>query len=155
MLSQGLELLGSMSWISGMSEPLPETKALSNEAPRKLDAEWKKEKQKNRKKPFDLYVLGLLRKCWIKIVDIFKYTRNFQQLFLINAKKSAFLSKNNHFSSFLYWNKVAIWHILDNILGLGAYISKSIFALKPWYWAGRFEYHELYNLNNFLSLLKG
>ena len=50
-----------------------------------------------------------------------------------------------------------IWHILADISGLGAYFSKPIFALKPWDWARRFEYHEPYNLNNFFffSLIKG
>ena len=33
-------------------------------------------------------------------------------------------------------------------MGLGAYFSKLIFALKPWDWAGRFEYHEPYNRND-------
>ena len=37
---------------------------------------------------------------------------------------------------------IKIWHIFADILGLGAYFSKPIFALKPWDWAGRFEYHE-------------
>ena len=46
-----------------------------------------------------------------------------------------------------------IWHILADISGLGAYFSKPIFALKPWDWAGRFEYHEPYNRNDiFLHL---
>ena len=49
-----------------------------------------------------------------------------------------------------------IWHILADISGLGAYFSKPIFALKPWDWAGRFEYHEPYNPNDFFfSLIKG
>ena len=48
-----------------------------------------------------------------------------------------------------------IWHILDNISGLGAYFSKPIFALKPWVQAGRFEYHETHNLNNFFCAFKG
>ena len=30
-----------------MSEPLPETRALSNEAPRKLNTEWKKTEKRN------------------------------------------------------------------------------------------------------------
>ena len=33
--------------------------------------------------------------------------------------------------------------------------SKPIFALKPWDWAGRFEYHEPYNRNDFFSHYKG
>ena len=46
-----------------------------------------------------------------------------------------------------------IWHILDDISGLGAYFSKPIFALKPWVQAGRFEYNEPYNPKNFFSHL--
>ena len=37
------------------------------------------------------------------------------------------------------------WHILADILGLGAYFWKSIFALKLSDRAGQFEYHETYN----------
>ena len=48
-----------------------------------------------------------------------------------------------------------IWHILADISGLGAYFSKPIFALKPWDWAGRFEYHEPYNPNDFFFTNKG
>ena len=48
-----------------------------------------------------------------------------------------------------------IWHILAHISGLGAYFSKPIFALKLWVQAGRFEYHEPYNLNNFFFTYKG
>ena len=48
-----------------------------------------------------------------------------------------------------------IWHILADISGLGAYFSKPIFALRPWVRAGRFEYHEPYNLNNFFFTYKG
>ena len=44
------------------------------------------------------------------------------------------------------------WHIFADISGLGTYISKLIFALKPWDWAGRFEYHEPHNLNDFFHL---
>ena len=46
-------------------------------------------------------------------------------------------------------------HFFGNILGLGAYFFKPIFALKPWVQAGRFEYHEPYNPNNFFSLIFG
>ena len=46
-------------------------------------------------------------------------------------------------------------HFFGNILGLGAYFLKLIFALKPWVQAGRFEYHEPYNPNIFFSPLKG
>ena len=49
-LSQALELLGSISWISSMSEPLPETRVLANGMSRKLDTEWKKNRKKNRQK---------------------------------------------------------------------------------------------------------
>ena len=42
-----------------------------------------------------------------------------------------------------------------NILGLGAYFSKPIFALKSWVQAGRFEYHEPHILNNFFFTFKG
>ena len=48
-----------------------------------------------------------------------------------------------------------ISHILADISGLCAYFSKPIFALKPWDWAGRFEYHEPYNPNNFFFTYKG
>ena len=48
-----------------------------------------------------------------------------------------------------------IWHIFSDISELGAYFSKPIFALTPWDWAGRFEYHEPYNPNDFFSTYKG
>ena len=48
-----------------------------------------------------------------------------------------------------------IWHILADISGLGAYFSKPIFALKPWVRAGRFEYHEPHNPNDFFFTYKG
>ena len=48
-----------------------------------------------------------------------------------------------------------IWHVFANISGLGAYFSNPIFELKPWVRAGRFEYHEPYNLNNFFFTYKG
>ena len=48
-----------------------------------------------------------------------------------------------------------IWLILANISGLGEYFSKQIFALKLWDWAGRFEYHEPYNLKKFSFTYKG
>ena len=54
----------------------------------------------------------------------------------------------------LVW-KANFWHFFGVILGLGAYFLKLIFALKPWVWAGRFEYNEPYNLNNIFSLIKG
>ena len=53
-----------------------------------------------------------------------------------------------------FWHfawKAKIEHIFANISGLGAYFSKSIFALEPWAQAGRFEYHEPYNQKNFFS----
>ena len=50
---------------------------------------------------------------------------------------------------------IKIWHIFADISGLGAYFSKPIFALKPWDWAGRFEYHEPYNRNDFFFTYKG
>ena len=50
----------------------------------------------------------------------------------------------------LVW-KADFGHFFGNISGLGAYFSKSIFALKPWAQAGRFEYHEPYNQKNFFS----
>ena len=46
MAQQAPTLLGLMSWISGMPEPLPETRALTNQKPRKSDTEWKKERKK-------------------------------------------------------------------------------------------------------------
>ena len=48
-----------------------------------------------------------------------------------------------------------IWHVLADISRLGAYFSKQIFALKPWVQAGRFEYHEPYNPNDFFFTYKG
>ena len=48
-----------------------------------------------------------------------------------------------------------IWHIFADISGLGAYFSKPIFALKLWVRAGRFEYHQPYNPNNFFFTYKG
>ena len=55
----------------------------------------------------------------------------------------------------LVW-KANFGHFFDDILGLGAYFSKPIFALKSWVQAGRFEYHEPHNLNNFFfRLLRG
>ena len=48
-----------------------------------------------------------------------------------------------------------IWHILADISGLGAYFSKPIFALKPWVRAGRFEYHQPHNPNDFFFTYKG
>ena len=40
-----------------------------------------------------------------------------------------------------------IWHILAIISGLGAHFLKSFFVLKPWVWAGRFDYNEPYDPN--------
>jgi len=54
----------------------------------------------------------------------------------------------------LVW-KADFVHFFGNILGLGAYFLKPIFALRPWVRAGQFEYHEPYNPNNFFSLIKG
>ena len=56
-------------------------------------------------------------------------------------------------SAGLVW-KANFWHLFGGILGLGAYFSKPIFALKPWVQANQFEYHEPHNLNNFFSPLK-
>ena len=42
-------------------------------------------------------------------------------------------------------------HFFGNIIGLGTYFSKPIFALKPWVRAGQFEYHEPHNRNNIFS----
>ena len=41
------------------------------------------------------------------------------------------------------------YQYFGNILGLEAYFSKPIFALKPWVRTGRFEYHEPYTPNDF------
>ena len=54
----------------------------------------------------------------------------------------------------LVW-KADFVHFFGNILGLGAYFLKPIFALKPWVQAGRFEYHEPYNPNDFFFTFKG
>ena len=40
LLSQATELWATMSWLSGMPEPLPETSALTNSKFSKLDTEW-------------------------------------------------------------------------------------------------------------------
>ena len=48
-----------------------------------------------------------------------------------------------------------IWRILADISGLDAYFWKPIFVLKPWVRAGRFEYHQPYNPNNFFFTYKG
>ena len=42
-----------------------------------------------------------------------------------------------------------------DISRLNAYFSKPIFALKPWVRAGRFEYHQPYNPNDFFFTYKG
>ena len=44
----------------------------------------------------------------------------------------------------LVWRS-RFWHILTNVSGSGAYISKLIFASNPCAQANRFEYHEPYN----------
>ena len=54
----------------------------------------------------------------------------------------------------LVWN-ADFRQFFGNFLGLGAYFSKPIFALKPWVQAGRFEYHEPYNPNKFFFTYKG
>ena len=54
----------------------------------------------------------------------------------------------------LVW-RVRFWHVLTNISGSNAYISKPIASLKPWAQAGRFEYHEPYKQENFFSTGKG
>ena len=55
----------------------------------------------------------------------------------------------------LVWN-ANFGQFFRNNLGLGAYFSKLIFALKSWDWASRLEYHEPYNRNDFFfSLSKG
>ena len=43
LLSQAPALIMAMSRMSSMPEPLPETRALANQKPRKLDTEWKTE----------------------------------------------------------------------------------------------------------------
>ena len=53
----------------------------------------------------------------------------------------------------LVW-KAEFQHFFGNILGPDAYFSKPIFALKPWVRAGRFEYHEPYNPNDFFFHLQ-
>ena len=54
----------------------------------------------------------------------------------------------------LVW-RPAFWDVLLNISGPSAYVSKPIFALKPWIQAGRFEYHEPYNPKHFFWTYKG
>ena len=55
------------------------------------------------------------------------------------------------------WFGLECWFltVFGNKFGLGEYFSKPIFALKPWDWAGRFENHEPYNLNDFFLTYKG
>ena len=48
-----------------------------------------------------------------------------------------------------------IWHILADILGLGAYFSNPIFSLKPWVQACRFEYHKPCELNEIVFSYTG
>ena len=55
---------------------------------------------------------------------------------------------------FFFLTNDNFWQFFCNNLGLGTYFSKPIFALKPWDWAGVFEYHEPYNRNDFFSLLR-
>ena len=38
------------------------------------------------------------------------------------------------------------WHILTNVSGFNAYVSKPIFGLKPWPQAGRFECNKPINI---------
>ena len=58
--SRALALLGSMSWISGMSEPLPETRALTNLRRKKLDTEKKKKNYSTcRSRAYHI-----IHKCW-------------------------------------------------------------------------------------------
>ena len=54
----------------------------------------------------------------------------------------------------LVW-KADFGHLFGNIFGLCAHFSNPIFALKSWLQAGRFEYHEPHNPNNFFSLIRG
>ena len=61
-------------------------------------------------------------------------------------------SQNVSIFAGLVW-KADFRHFFDNILDLGAYFSKPIFALKPWVRAGRFEYHEPYNPKKFFWYL--
>ena len=43
-------------------------------------------------------------------------------------------------------------HIFGWYLGTQCIFSKPIFALKPWVWAGWFEYYKPYSLNEFLHI---
>ena len=52
----------------------------------------------------------------------------------------------------LVW-KADFGQFFGNILGLGAYFLKPIFALKPWVQVGWFEYHEPYNLIIFVKYI--
>ena len=59
-------------------------------------------------------------------------------VFKLTDSASRFQHKNVSNFAGLVWN-ADFRHFFGNILGLGAYTSKQIFALKPWVWAGRFE----------------
>ena len=65
----------------------------------------------------------------------------------------SYCRKGKKFLTFAW--KAIFGYIFANILGLCAYISNSIFALKPWVQAGRFEYHKPYKLNEFFLSCKG
>ena len=54
----------------------------------------------------------------------------------------------------LVWN-ADFGQFFRNNLGLNVCFSKPILALKPWDWAGQFEYHEPYNRINFFFTFKG
>ena len=54
----------------------------------------------------------------------------------------------------LIW-KADFGNVLADISVLGAYFSKPIFAFKPWFKAGRFEYHEPYNQKKNFFTYKG
>ena len=54
----------------------------------------------------------------------------------------------------LVW-RVRFWHVLTNISGSNAYISKLIASLKPLAQADRFEYLEPYKWKTFFRPVKG
>ena len=75
-------------------------------------------------------------------------------VFKLTDLASRFQHKNVSNFAGLVWNADSL-HFFGNILGLGAYFLKPIFALKSWAHAGRFEYHEPYNPNNFFFTFTG
>ena len=69
------------------------------------------------------------------------------------CSESRDISQNVSNFAGLVW-KADFVHLFGNILGLCAYSLKPIFAIKPRVQAGRLEYHEPYNPNDFFLCQK-